>query len=292
MTTTTTGMLDVSGAVLHYQVAGTGPLLLISQSGEGNADRSNDLVAHLTTEYTVVTYDRRGLSRSRLDDPARGAALAEHADDVHHVPAELTDEPALMLGCSLARPSACTPPSPTPAGSAPDRPRARHPASSASARARPPRARTGRTPGALPHRRTRRRLPRDRPGPGHRPQQQRGRTRSDPAAPGRATPGELRVLHRAGLHRGHPRHPRRRGPPAHTDPHRPGDRHHHADHRLRPPVRPRARRTHRYGGAAPARRTQRQHHPPTGLRRPRPRPPRGGLRVNTVTLRVRGPCGP
>lgn len=100
-TTTATGMLDVPGAVLRYQVAGTGPLLLISQSGEGDADRSNDLVAHLTAEYTVVTYDRRGLSRSRLDDPARGAALAEHADDVHRLLAELTDEPALMLGCSL-----------------------------------------------------------------------------------------------------------------------------------------------------------------------------------------------
>lgn len=63
MTTATRGMLTVSGAALHYQLRGKGPLLLISQSGEGDADRSNDLVAHLADGYTVVTYDRRGLEQ-------------------------------------------------------------------------------------------------------------------------------------------------------------------------------------------------------------------------------------
>ncbi|UUU33495.1 alpha/beta hydrolase [Streptomyces sp. CA-210063] len=96
-----TGTLTVPGTVLHYQVRGTGPPLLISQSGEGDADRTTDLVAHLTDTYTVVTYDRRGLSRSRLRTAEKGATLAEHADDVHRLLAHLTDAPALMLGCSL-----------------------------------------------------------------------------------------------------------------------------------------------------------------------------------------------
>ncbi|WP_328943906.1 alpha/beta hydrolase [Streptomyces sp. NBC_00250] len=99
--TRTEGTLDVPGAVLHHQVRGTGPMLLISQSGEGDADRSTDLVARLTDSYTVITYDRRGLSRSRLDAPEQGTTLAEHADDVHRLLAALTDEPVLMLGCSL-----------------------------------------------------------------------------------------------------------------------------------------------------------------------------------------------
>ncbi|TXS21741.1 alpha/beta hydrolase [Streptomyces sp. ms191] len=99
--TSTEGRLAVDGASLHYQVRGTGPLLLVSQSGEGDADRGGDLVEHLRDTYTVVTYDRRGLSRSRPDDPSRGATLTEHASDVHRVLAELTDRPALMLGCSL-----------------------------------------------------------------------------------------------------------------------------------------------------------------------------------------------
>jgi pimeloyl-ACP methyl ester carboxylesterase len=90
--------LDVPGAVLRYQLRGTGPGLLISQSGEGDADRSTDLVDQLADSYTVLTYDRRGLSGSRLERPA---TMADHADDVHRLLAALTDEPVLMLGCSL-----------------------------------------------------------------------------------------------------------------------------------------------------------------------------------------------
>ncbi|MEV4571520.1 alpha/beta hydrolase [Nonomuraea sp. NPDC049419] len=101
MATTTTGLLPVPGATLYYEVRGTGPMLLISQSGEGDATRSTDLVGHLVDDYTVVTYDRRGLSRSSLDGPGQGATMAEHTEDVHHLLAALTDEPALMLGCSL-----------------------------------------------------------------------------------------------------------------------------------------------------------------------------------------------
>ncbi|MDX3224424.1 alpha/beta hydrolase [Streptomyces sp. ME19-01-6] len=104
---TRTGTLDAPGATLHYQVRGDGPVLLIGQSGEGDADRSVDLAARLADTYTVVTYDRRGLSRSRLHDPSRGATLAEHADDAARVLATVTPDPAgtpapaAMLGCSL-----------------------------------------------------------------------------------------------------------------------------------------------------------------------------------------------
>lgn len=92
-------LLETSGATIHYKLRGTGPLLLISQSGEGDADRSDDLADHLVDDYTVLTYDRRGLSRSTLANP--GVTLAEHADDVHRLLANLTDQPAMMLGCSL-----------------------------------------------------------------------------------------------------------------------------------------------------------------------------------------------
>lgn len=95
------GSLPVPGATLHYQLQGSGPLLLISQSGEGDADRTVDLVPHLAGTYTVLTYDRRGLSRSRLEEPGRATSLAEHAQDVHRLLAAVTDEPVMMLGCSL-----------------------------------------------------------------------------------------------------------------------------------------------------------------------------------------------
>ncbi|MEU8431957.1 alpha/beta hydrolase [Streptomyces sp. NPDC029216] len=93
--------LQVPGATLHYRLQGSGPLLLISQSGEGDADRTVDLVPHLTDTFTVLTYDRRGLSRSRLEEPDRTTSLAEHAEDVRRLLDAVTDEPALMLGCSL-----------------------------------------------------------------------------------------------------------------------------------------------------------------------------------------------
>lgn len=93
--------LETDGATIHYAVRGSGPLLLVSQSGEGDADRSTDLADALVHRYTVVTYDRRGLSRSTLRDPGQQVTMARHADDVHRILAQLTDRPALMLGCSM-----------------------------------------------------------------------------------------------------------------------------------------------------------------------------------------------
>ncbi|MER7585742.1 alpha/beta hydrolase [Kitasatospora sp. NPDC097691] len=100
-TAATVRTLAVPGATLHYQVQGTGPTLLLSQSGEGDADRTVDLVPHLADTFTVVTYDRRGLSRSILDNPAAPMTMAHHADDVVRLLAEVTHEPALMAGFSM-----------------------------------------------------------------------------------------------------------------------------------------------------------------------------------------------
>lgn len=86
---------------IYYEKRGTGPLLVISQDGEGDAGSSVDLVDRLVDDYTVLTYDRRGLSRSLMDRRGAGVTVTEHADDLHRLLAGLTDEPVRMLGCGI-----------------------------------------------------------------------------------------------------------------------------------------------------------------------------------------------
>jgi pimeloyl-ACP methyl ester carboxylesterase len=96
------GTLPVPGAVLHYQVlGGTGPLLLILSSGGGDADSGAALAGHLAGRYTVVSYDRRGLSRSLLHDSEPTPDLRTHGDDAHRLLTSLSAAPALVFGCSI-----------------------------------------------------------------------------------------------------------------------------------------------------------------------------------------------
>ncbi|MEV0108982.1 alpha/beta fold hydrolase [Nocardia sp. NPDC050799] len=95
-----TGHLPVPGATLHYEMRGSGPLLLLLQGGDGNTARGADLAGRLATDYTVVVPDRRGLSGSVLDDPDAPVTVATHADDTHRLLAALTDEPARIFGSS------------------------------------------------------------------------------------------------------------------------------------------------------------------------------------------------
>jgi pimeloyl-ACP methyl ester carboxylesterase len=97
----TEGQLRVLGATLYYKTQGSGPVLLILQGGAGDADGSDCLAKHLVDHYTVVSYDRRGLSRSALDDDSQALRLETHGDDVHYLLAALTTDPAFVLGTSI-----------------------------------------------------------------------------------------------------------------------------------------------------------------------------------------------
>jgi pimeloyl-ACP methyl ester carboxylesterase len=97
---TKTGLLPVPGAKLFYKVTGSGPLLLIIQGGDGDADGTRSLVEHLAAHYTVVTYDPRGLSRSVLELPPSEPWLETHVDDAYHLLAALGSAPALVFGTS------------------------------------------------------------------------------------------------------------------------------------------------------------------------------------------------
>ena len=63
--------LKVPGATLHYEVRGTGPVLLLIPGGPADAGAFGPIRAGLSDRYTGVTYDPRGLSRSPFRRPRR-----------------------------------------------------------------------------------------------------------------------------------------------------------------------------------------------------------------------------
>src|SRR5262245_53234179 len=93
--------LRVDGATLFYRVRGSGPLLLILPGGDGDADTVDALRSELIDHYTVITYDRRGMSRSKIDAPGVSLTLATHSDDTHRLLAALTNQAIFVFGSSI-----------------------------------------------------------------------------------------------------------------------------------------------------------------------------------------------
>ncbi|EDY60437.2 MULTISPECIES: alpha/beta hydrolase [Streptomyces] len=101
MTDPIIGSLRVNGATLHYEVRGQGPFLLLIPGGTGGAASFDGIAEDLAAEYSVATYDPRGMSRSTLDDPDAEQHVAEHADDAFRMLELLSPgEPALVFGAS------------------------------------------------------------------------------------------------------------------------------------------------------------------------------------------------
>ena len=73
----------------------------MSSGGDGTADTSDGLAQLLASRWTVISYDRRGLSRSQPGDPGAELSVSTHGDDVHHVLTALASEPAVVLGVSI-----------------------------------------------------------------------------------------------------------------------------------------------------------------------------------------------
>src|ERR1051326_173033 len=78
--------LDVPGATLYYEVRGSGPVLLMMPGGPADATTFRRIVDELGKRYTVVTYDPRTYSHSKLHEPVDDATMVEvFADDVHRL---------------------------------------------------------------------------------------------------------------------------------------------------------------------------------------------------------------
>jgi len=101
MTGPAIGHLRVDGATLHYEVRGAGPLLLLIPGGTGGAASFDGVADALAADYTVASYDPRGLSRSPLDDPEAEQRVERHADDALRLLELLSpDAPARVAACS------------------------------------------------------------------------------------------------------------------------------------------------------------------------------------------------
>ncbi len=63
------GTAEVAGAELYYEVRGRGPAVLLIAGATGDAGHFEQAADVLASEHTVITYDRRGNSRSRPAGP-------------------------------------------------------------------------------------------------------------------------------------------------------------------------------------------------------------------------------
>jgi pimeloyl-ACP methyl ester carboxylesterase len=93
-------MITVDGAELHSEARGSGPALLFIPGALGDGGVFAPMVQLLADEYTVVTYDRRGNSRSPVTGPAKPMSVAEQSDDAVAVLAHHGFSEALVLGSS------------------------------------------------------------------------------------------------------------------------------------------------------------------------------------------------
>jgi len=96
-----TETLKVPGANIYYEVRGSGPVLLMMPGGPADAGAFRRIAGYLESDYTVVTYDPRGLSHSTLDTPVNDERIVQiFADDAHRLLSATSKEPAFVFASS------------------------------------------------------------------------------------------------------------------------------------------------------------------------------------------------
>jgi pimeloyl-ACP methyl ester carboxylesterase len=81
MKTATSGIARADGAELYFEWRGAGPPLLLIVGGGGDCGAFSPLADILASDYTVLTYDRRGNSRSPLRHEPTAITIAEQSMD-------------------------------------------------------------------------------------------------------------------------------------------------------------------------------------------------------------------
>lgn len=92
------GFVDVGGAELYYERAGTGPAVVMVPPGLFDLRMWDTQVGALTATHTVVRYDMRGYGRSAPPD----GSPYRHCDDLRELLTALDVETAVFAANSLA----------------------------------------------------------------------------------------------------------------------------------------------------------------------------------------------
>jgi pimeloyl-ACP methyl ester carboxylesterase len=95
-----TGTVEVNGTTLYYEVRGTGPSFLFVPGAEGDAQEYARVAELLDDAFTILSYDRRGYSRSPRPTDFSGTTVEEQADDAAALLQALDMAPAGVWGNS------------------------------------------------------------------------------------------------------------------------------------------------------------------------------------------------
>ena len=93
-------LLDVNGTKLYCEVRGTGPAVIFISPATGDCGMFARVATTLADEFTCVTFDRRGNSRSPKPEGWNRTTLEEQAADVAGVLQATVGRPAVIFGSS------------------------------------------------------------------------------------------------------------------------------------------------------------------------------------------------
>lgn len=94
------GTRTVNGVRLYYEEHGSGAPILCIHGAGGSALLWSDAVHNLARLGRVISYDRRGCTRSERPQPYVRTSVAEHADDAAALLDALAAAPAVVIGRS------------------------------------------------------------------------------------------------------------------------------------------------------------------------------------------------
>jgi len=85
---------------LYYEVRGSGPGLLLIPGSNGDAGFYAGVADLLADRYTVISYDRRGFSRSPVHAPGPAGWAETHTEDARQLLDAVAAGPAYVFGSS------------------------------------------------------------------------------------------------------------------------------------------------------------------------------------------------